>query len=667
MSSKPTSVPVSSTKPSATYGESSIRVLKGLEPVKQRPGMYTRTDNPLHIIQEVIDNAADEALAGFGKRIAVTLHTDGSISVEDDGRGIPFGLHPEEQVPVVEIVFTRLHAGGKFDKGSGGAYSFSGGLHGVGVSVTNALSTRLQVTVYREKQVAQLAFSGGDVIEPLTVRPLASGERKNGTTARAWPDAKYFESAELPRSELMHTLRSKAVLMPGVTMTLSTEKTGETLTWLYKGGLRDYLTQALHTDPIIPLFEGEQFATGAETENFAEGEGAAWCVAFTEEGASMRESYVNLIPTVAGGTHEAGLKDGLFTAIKGFIEMHSLMPKGVKLMPDDVFSRASFVLSAKVLDPQFQGQTKERLNSRDALRLVTTYVKPSMELWLNQHVDYGKKLAELVIKQAQARQKAGQKVEKKKGSGVAVLPGKLTDCESRDLSLNEVFLVEGDSAGGSAKMGRNKETQAILPLRGKVLNAWEVERDRLFANNEIHDISVAIGVDPHGPNDSPDLSGLRYGKVCILSDADVDGSHIQVLLLTLFFRHFPKLIETGHIYIARPPLFRVDAPARGKKPAAKLYALDEGELTATLDKLRKEGCREGTWSISRFKGLGEMNAEQLWDTTLNPDTRRLLPVAYGEPGFGLTEVSFNKLMGKGEAASRRELMELHGDEVDIDV
>ena len=667
MSSKPTTVPVSSTKPSATYGESSIRVLKGLEPVKQRPGMYTRTDNPLHIIQEVIDNAADEALAGFGKRIAVTLHTDGSVSVEDDGRGIPFGLHPEEQVPVVEIVFTRLHAGGKFDKGSGGAYSFSGGLHGVGVSVTNALSTRLQVTVYREKQVAQLAFSGGDVIEPLTVRPLASGERKNGTTARAWPDPKYFESAELPRSELMHTLRSKAVLMPGVTMTLTTEKTGETLTWLYKGGLRDYLTQALHTDPIIPLFEGEQFATGAETENFAEGEGAAWCVAFTEEGASMRESYVNLIPTVAGGTHEAGLKDGLFTAIKGFIEMHSLMPKGVKLMPDDVFSRASFVLSAKVLDPQFQGQTKERLNSRDALRLVTTYVKPSLELWLNQHVDYGKKLAELVIKQAQARQKAGQKVEKKKGSGVAVLPGKLTDCESRDLSLNEVFLVEGDSAGGSAKMGRNKETQAILPLRGKVLNAWEVERDRLFANNEIHDISVAIGVDPHGPNDSPDLSGLRYGKVCILSDADVDGSHIQVLLLTLFFRHFPKLIETGHIYIARPPLFRVDAPARGKKPAAKLYALDEGELTATLDKLRKEGCREGTWSISRFKGLGEMNAEQLWDTTLNPDTRRLLPVAYGEPGFGLTEVSFNKLMGKGEAASRRELMELHGDEVEIDV
>lgn len=656
-----------SSQPNATYGEGSIRVLKGLEPVKQRPGMYTRTDNPLHIIQEVIDNAADEALAGFGKRIAVTLHTDGSVSVDDDGRGIPFGLHPEEGVSVVEIVFTRLHAGGKFDKGSGGAYSFSGGLHGVGVSVTNALSTRLQVTVCRDKQVAQLAFSGGDVIEPVTVRPATSGDRKNGTTVRAWPDARYFESAELPRAELVHMLRSKAVLMPGVTITLTHEKNGETQTWLYKGGLRDYLTQCLNTEPLIPLFEGEQYASGAETENFAEGEGAAWCVAFTEEGSPMRESYVNLIPTVAGGTHEAGLKDGLFNAIKGFIEMHSLMPKGVKLMPDDVFSRANFVLSAKVLDPQFQGQTKERLNSRDALRLVSTYVKPGLELWLNQHVDYGKKLAELVIKQAQARQKAGQKVEKKKGSGVAVLPGKLTDCESRDLSLNEVFLVEGDSAGGSAKMGRNKETQAILPLRGKVLNAWEVERDRLFANNEIHDIAVAIGVDPHGPNDAPDLSGLRYGKVCILSDADVDGSHIQVLLLTLFFRHFPKLIETGHIYVARPPLFRVDAPARGKKPAAKLYALDEGELTAILDKLRKEGCRENAWSISRFKGLGEMNAEQLWDTTLNPDTRRLLPVAYGEPGFASTEGSFNKLMGKGEAASRRELMELHGDEVEIDI
>ncbi len=649
------------------YVEASIRVLKGLEPVQQRPGMYTRTDNPLHIVQEVVDNAADEVLAGFGRRIAMTLHDDGSVSVDDDGRGIPFGLHPDEKVPVIEIVFTRLHAGGKFDKGAGGAYSFSGGLHGVGVSVTNALARRLQVTVWREGQVAALAFAHGAVVEPLALRKAGAAERKQGTQVRVWPEARYFDSAELPRHDLVHLLRSKAVLMPGVTVSLTVERSGETQTWRYQGGLRDYLMQCLAADPLIPLFEGEQYARADETENFAEGEGAAWCVAFTDEGAVQRESYVNLIPTVAGGTHESGLKDGLFTAVKSFIELHSLLPKGVKLMPEDVFSRASFVLSAKVLDPQFQGQIKERLNSRDALRLVSAYVRPALELWLNQHVEYGKKLAELAIHQAQTRQRALQKVEKRKGSGVAVLPGKLTDCESRDLAFNEVFLVEGDSAGGSAKMGRNKETQAVLPLRGKVLNAWEVERDRLFANNEIHDIAVAVGVDPHGPADEPDFSGLRYGKVCILSDADVDGSHIQVLLLTLFFRHFPKLIERGHVFVAKPPLYRVDAPARGKRPPAKLYALDDGELEATLDRLRKEGAREGSWTISRFKGLGEMNAEQLWETTLNPETRRLLPVSFGVLGLEATVASLSKLMGKGEAQARRELMELHGDAVEVDV
>ncbi|WP_296507931.1 DNA topoisomerase IV subunit B [Rhodoferax sp.] len=653
-------------KPTPEYSESSIRVLKGLEPVKQRPGMYTRTDNPLHIIQEVLDNAADEALAGHGKKIKVILHADGSVSIEDDGRGIPFGMHPEEKAPVIELVFTRLHAGGKFDKGKGGAYSFSGGLHGVGVSVTNALGKRLEATSYREGSVAHLVFEGGDVTEALQVRKAGEGDRKQGTTVRVWPDAKYFESAVLPMGELTHLLRSKAVLMPGVSVTLVNEKTRESQNWLYKGGLKDYLGQTLNADPVIPMFDGEGFADG-NNDTFAEGEGATWCVAFTEDGAPVRESYVNLIPTSAGGTHESGLRDGLFQAVKSFIEFHSLLPKGVKLMPEDVFARASYVLSAKVLDPQFQGQIKERLNSRDAVRLVSSFVRPALELWLNQHVDYGKKLAELAIKAAQTRQKAGQKVEKRKSSGVAVLPGKLTDCESRDIAYNEVFLVEGDSAGGSAKMGRDKENQAILPLRGKVLNTWEVDRDRLFANTEIHDISVAIGVDPHGPNDTPDLSGLRYGKVCILSDADVDGSHIQVLLLTLFFRHFPKLIETGHVFVARPPLFRVDAPARGKKPASKAYALDEGELTAILDKLRKEGVREGAWSISRFKGLGEMNAEQLWDTTLNPDTRRLLPVELGAVDFSATEALITKLMGKGEAASRRELMELHGDSVEIDV
>jgi topoisomerase-4 subunit B len=648
------------------YSESSIRVLKGLEPVKQRPGMYTRTDNPLHILQEVLDNSADEALAGHGKKIKVTLHTDGSVTIEDDGRGIPFGMHPEENAPVIELVFTRLHAGGKFDKGSGGAYSFSGGLHGVGVSVTNALSTRMEVSSWREGKAARLVFAAGDVIEALQIRPAGVGDRKSGTSVRAWPDPKYFETAALPMNELTHLLRSKAVLMPGVSVTLANEKTKETQVWVYKGGLHDYLMQTLNADLVIPMFEGEGFADAAH-DSFAEGEGAQWCVAFTEDGHPVRESYVNLIPTSAGGTHESGLRDGLFNAVKSFVDLHSLLPKGVKLLPEDVFARASYVLSAKVLDPQFQGQIKERLNSRDAVRLVSSFVRPRLELWLNQHVEYGKKLAELAIRAAQSRQKAGQKVEKRKGSGVAVLPGKLTDCESKDLAYNEVFLVEGDSAGGSAKMGRNKESQAILPLRGKVLNTWEVERDRLFANNEIHDIAVAIGIDPHGPNDTPDMSGLRYGKVCILSDADVDGSHIQVLLLTLFFKHFPKLIETGHLYVARPPLFRVDAPARGKKPASKAYALDDGELNAILDKLRKEGVKEGAWGISRFKGLGEMNAEQLWETTLNPDTRRLLPVQLGNVDFAQTVSLITKLMGKGEAAARRELMELHGDAVDIDV
>ena len=656
------------------YSESSIRVLKGLEPVKQRPGMYTRTENPLHIIQEVIDNASDEALGGFGKNIIVTLHKDGSVSVEDDGRGIPVGLHPEEKVPTVEIVFTRLHAGGKFDKGSGGAYAFSGGLHGVGVSVTNALSSKLEITVWRKDEKGQgvhtIAFSGGDVTSKLKSRAAGKEDKRSGTRVTVWPDAKYFDSAVIPVSELQRLLRSKAVLLPGVKVTFIQEKSGDTQSWLYEQGLRGYLNEALAQGgsgaTLIPLFEGEQYA-GADAEGFAEGEGAAWVVAWTEDGAIVRESYVNLIPTPAGGTHESGLREGLFGAVKNFVEMHSLLPKGVKLLPEDVFARASFVLSAKVLDPQFQGQIKERLNSRDAVRLVGGFSRTALELWLNQHVDYGKKLAELVIRQAQSRLRSAQKVEKKKSSGVAVLPGKLTDCESSDITRNEIFLVEGDSAGGSAKMGRDKEFQAILPLRGKVLNAWETERDRLFANNEIHDIAVAIGVDPHGKNDNPDLSGLRYGRVCILSDADVDGSHIQVLLLTLFFRHFPKLIERGHIHVARPPLFRVDAPARGKKPAQKIYALDSGELEAIEDKLRKDGLKEGAWSIARFKGLGEMSAEQLWETTMNPDTRRLLPVALGDLGVKASEERFTMLMGKGEAAARRAWLEEHGNEVEADI
>jgi len=661
---------MSKKQPTSAYSEASIKVLKGLEPVKQRPGMYTRTENPLHIIQEVIDNASDEALGGHGKQIMVTLHADGSVSVEDDGRGIPFGLHPDEGVPVVEIVFTRLHAGGKFDKAAGGAYTFSGGLHGVGVSVTNALSKRLDVVVWREGKVATLGFANGDVVQPLEIRPASRSDKKSGTRVTAWPDTSYFDSGNLPTSELQRLLRSKAVLLPGVEVVLLHEKTGERQTWRYEDGLRGYLLEGLDgAETLIPLFEGERSADTSRNgeEGFADGEGAAWVVAWSEEGPLLRESYVNLIPTPAGGTHESGLRDGLYQAVKSFVELHNLQPKGVKLLAEDVFARVSFVLSAKVLDPQFQGQIKERLNSRDAVRLVSWFTRPALELWLNQHVEHGKKLADLVIKQAQARTRAGQKVEKRKSSGVAVLPGKLTDCESTDIGRNELFLVEGDSAGGSAKMGRDKEFQAILPLRGKVLNTWETERDRLFANNEVHDIAVAIGVDPHSRGDTVDLSNLRYGKICILSDADVDGSHIQVLLLTLFYRHFPQLIDRGHVCVARPPLFRVDAPARGKKPAQKIYALDTGELEAILDKLSKDGVRETQWSISRFKGLGEMSAEQLWDTTMNPDTRRLMPIQLGELDNEATGEMMNMLMGKGEASARRGWLEDKGNLVEVDI
>ena len=650
----------------ADYGEASIRVLKGLEPVRQRPGMYTRTDSPLHIIQEAIDNASDEILAGFGHRIDVTLHADGSVSVDDDGRGIPVGLHPEEKAPVVEIVFARLHAGGKFDKRAGGAYSFAGGLHGVGVSVTNALSSRLEVTVWRDGKIHTIAFADGEVSQPLKSTTGKSQGRVSGTRVRTWPNPKYFDSAQVPVDELERLLRSKAVLLPGTEVTLAVEKSGAQQRWLYQGGLLEYLLGSLGEEPLLPPFESSGYA-GAEDDTYAEGEGAAWVVVWTEEGAVTRESYVNLIPTSAGGTHEAGLREGLFGAVRAFVDAHGLLPKGVKLLPEDVFARASFVLSAKVLDPQFQGQIKERLNSRDALRLVSSFVRPQLEFWLNQHPNEGRQLADLVIRQAQSRARAGQKVEKKKGSAVAVLPGKLTDCESTELSRNELFLVEGDSAGGSAKMGRDKEFQAILPLRGKVLNTWEVDRDRLFGNAEVHDIAVAIGVDPHGPDQAVSLDGLRYGKVCILADADVDGSHIQVLLLTLFFRHFPQLVERGHIHVARPPLFRVDVAAQGKRPARRLYCLDDAELDVTLEKLADEGVKQSAWSIARFKGLGEMSPAQLWETTMNPDTRRLLRVGLGDLTAERTASTLTMLMGRAESQARRAWLEEHGHEVEADV
>ena len=655
---------------SNSYDESSFRVLKGLEPVRERPGMYTRTDSPAHIIQEVIDNAADEALAGSAKKIHVCLHGDGSITVADDGRGIPVGEHPVEKVPVVVLAYTRLHAGGKFDKREGNAaYAFSGGLHGVGVAVTNALSTRIEVEIQREGKRYRIDFAnGGELIGEL--RTEGECGRKHGTSVRIWPDPKYFDSPRAPQAEIERLLRSKAVLLPGVSVRLDIEQAqgpALTKTWSYPEGLAGYLAeQSGDQEPIAPLFASEKYA-GRDDDTFANGEGAAWVFGWFEHPVPS-ESYVNLIPTVAGGTHESGLRSGVFDAVKSFIEHHALLPRGVKLQQEDVCGRMSFVLSARLLDPQFQGQVKEKLNSREAVKLVSGVVRDPFEIWLNNHVEAGKSIAEQAIRFAQARQKSARKVEKRKTSGVAVLPGKLSDCESEDIDRNELFLVEGDSAGGSAKMARDKEIQAILPLRGKVQNAWEVDPNRLLANAEIHDIAVALGVDAHGPGETPDLSGLRYGKVILMSDADVDGSHIQTLLLTLFFRHFPTLIENGHIHIAQPPLYRVDVPAQGRKrPARRLYALDEGELQAIRDRLEQEGVREDKVEIGRFKGLGEMNPDQLRETTMSPETRRVLPVRVRPGAMEETIRMFTLLMGKGEASSRRAWMEEKGDTVDADL
>ncbi|HVE50472.1 MAG TPA: DNA topoisomerase IV subunit B [Casimicrobiaceae bacterium] len=650
------------------YEEASIRVLKGLQPVKERPGMYTRTADPTHIIAEVIDNAADEALGGHATKIDVTLHTDGSVTVVDDGRGIPVGPHPEEKLPTVELVFTRLHAGGKFDKHANGAYAFSGGLHGVGVSVTNALSRRLEVEVRREGKVHRIVFADGDVAEKLKV--IGNATRGTGTTVRAYPDAKYFEAPSVSLNELERLLRAKAVLLPGVRVTLNIEKGKDTArTWSYPGGLTQYLDELAEGNaPVAPVFSGEIYlGKPKEGDTHAEGEGVAWAIAWYEDGGGAGESYVNLIPTAAGGTHEAGMRAALFDAVKSFVDHHGLLPRGARLQTEDVSARTSFVLSARILDPQFQGQVKEKLTSRDAVKLVTQIVRDPLEVWLNANVDYGKRIAELAISQALSRMKSAQKVEKKKGSGVAVLPGKLTDCESDDITRREVFLVEGDSAGGSAKLARDKQYQAILPLRGKVLNTFEVDRDRLFANNEIHDIAVAIGVDPHANAQSADLKALRYGKIIIMADADVDGSHIKVLLLTLFFRHFPALIEHGHVHVAHPPLYRVDVPAAAKRPARKVYALDEAELAAIEDRLVKEGIKPDSWSVGRFKGLGEMNPEQLWETTMNPETRRVMPVHVARDEADDAMRIFAKLMGKAEAASRREWMEKNGNAVEVDV
>ena len=661
---------------SASYSESSIKVLKGLEPVRARPGMYTRTDSPTHIIQEVIDNAADEALAGHATTLSVRAHLDGSVSVEDDGRGIPVGPHPTEKEPTVVVVFTRLHAGGKFDKTSGeGAYAFSGGLHGVGVSVTNALSTRLAVTVKRDGEISSLEFAdGGRVSVPLTVTGKCP-KKATGTWVRAWPDPAFFDSPRISLPEMERLLRAKAVLLPGVTVKLTVEREGGDLdkVWSYPNGLPQYLAELLgDAEPLVPAFAGERYVDGeggnpgGNSGGFAKGEGAAWVYAWSD-GTVAAESFVNLIHTSQGGTHEAGLKAGVFDAVKAFAEHHGLLPRGVQLRQEDVCGRMSFVLSARILDPQFQGQVKEKLNSREAVKLVSSMVRDPFEVWLNGHVEHGKLLADLAAKAAASRLKSAQKVEKRKSSSVVVLPGKLSDSSSSDPGITELFLVEGDSAGGSAKQARDRETQAILPLRGKVLNTWEVEPERLYANNEVHDIAVALGVERHGFEDHPDLSGLRYGKVILMADADVDGAHISTLLLTLFFKHFPRLVEQGRICVAQPPLYRVDVPARGKKPMRRFYALDDDELTAIRDRLLRDGVRPEAIETGRFKGLGEMNPEQLRETAMNPATRRVLPVRLTREEMEASVAMFDMLMGKGASGSRREWMEAKGNTVEADV
>lgn len=648
-----------------TYDESSIRVLRKLEPIQLRPGMYTRTTDPTHMVVEAIDNAVDEAMAGHAKHIEVTLYRDGSVAVADDGRGIPVGLHPEEKVPTIQVVFQVIHSGGKFTKGEvDSGYKFTGGLHGVGVSVTNALSSRLEVEVKRDGNHYRIVFAEGEVIEPLTVIGQCSA-RNTGTALRIWPNAKYFDSPSIHRGELEHLLRAKAMLLPGVKVLLNIETaTGfDVKEWHFSGGIAQYLDQMIAEDePISPAFCGEKYL--AANEIFTDGEGVQWALAWVA-GSGGGESYVNLIPTMGGGTHEAGLRDVVFNSVRTFAEQHGLMQRNVKLAAEDVWAKLRFVLAVRMVDPSFSGQTKEKLSSREAVKLVGAAMRDALDLWLNAHVTEATKIAEQAIKNAIARGKTAKTVERKKSTGVAVMPGKLTDSELTGPDA-ELFLVEGDSAGGSAKAGRDKETQAILPLRGKGMNSWEVAQSQILANQEIHNIAVSLAIDPHKLDSDVDMSTLRYGKIIILSDADDDGSHIQALLLTLFFRHFPKIIQHGHVYIAQPPLFRVDVPAQGKsKPPRKLYALDQAELDILEARLRQEGIKEGSWAISRFKGLGEMDAVQLWETTLCPDTRRLVRISLGD--VAATVDAFDTLMGRSQASARKELITIHGNEVEADI
>ncbi len=658
---------------SSAYNAEDIEILEDLSPILHRPGMYTDPQNPNHALVEVIDNAADEGLAGFARRVAVILHEDGSATVEDDGRGIPVDIHPRKKVPAVQVIFTTLHSGGKFRKTDKDAvYRIAGGLHGVGICVTNALSTRLEVEVKRDGGLYRMVFAGnGKVKEPLKkVRSVEA--RESGTRVRFWPDPKFFDSPKISVPEIAALLRAKAMLLSGVRFSLGVEKNGkiETTQWHFPDGIRGYFASAIAgSTPVAECFYGERYITAqSESDIFTEGEGALWGIAWTAEGDAVAESYVNMIPTRQGGTHVAGLREATYQAVRSFIELHEMGQRGLKIVPEDVWSRASYVLAVKMLDPQFKGQVKNELLSRDAVKLVAQMIRDPFELWLSRHVDEGKSIAELVVRQAIARTRAAQKVERRKTSGVAVLPGKLTDCASDDPERNELFIVEGDSAGGSAKLARDKEFQAVLPLKGKPKNTWQDDPAMLYSNKEIEAIALAIGVEPHQLGDAADISGLRYRRIVVLADADVDGAHIQVLLLTLFFRHFPKLIANGNVFVAQPPLFRIDVQSLGKgKPARKLYALDRLELEAIEAKLMDESVAEGKWTVSRFKGLGEMSPEQLWETTLNPDTRRVLPVKVEDAALDKDREVFEMMMAKENAQARREWMETYGNLVDADI
>ena len=621
----------------SNYDASSIEVLTGLDPVKKRPGMYTDTENPNHLAQEVIDNSVDEAVSGYATQINVTLHKDNSLSVEDNGRGIPIDIHPKEGAPAVEVILTKLHAGGKFSNDS---YQFAGGLHGVGISVVNALSKSIEVWIKRDAKHYYMKFKSSkkskDLEEIATI-----GKRNTGTLIKFVPDPQYFDTVKFSIKGLRHNLRSKAVLCPGLEITFNNEIDETKDRWVYKDGINNYLQASLDGLDCIPTTPFViSFKTKEEQLNCA--------LTWTENtNNTIAESFVNLIPTIGGGTHVNGLRSGLTDALKEFCEFRNLIPKNIKLTPDDVWQKIAFVLSIKILDPQFSGQTKERLSSRECASFVSGVVKDSFSLWLNQHTDIAEKIAELAILNAQSRLKTAKKVIRKKIVSGPALPGKLSDCTSTDLEQTEVFLVEGDSAGGSAKQARDKDYQAILPLRGKILNTWEVDSSQVLDSNEIHDISVAIGLEP----DSHDLSGLRYGKICILADADSDGAHIATLICALFVKHFPKLVAQGHVYVAMPPLYRIDA---GKQV---FYALDDKEKNAFEAKLLKENKRQKV-QVQRFKGLGEMNPKQLRETTMQPDTRRLIQLTLDHP-LQVGEM-MDKLLSKKRAADRKSWLEEKG-------